>query len=241
LFPIPDAAEKIKKIKQGDSLTREMFLENSKPFIYKEACRFSGKTLDWNRDDELAVALIAFNEALDRYRGEKGVPFPAYAGIVIKSRLTDHYRKENKHLAAGFSLPGNEMNGVELARSWDAYLEAEAARERAEEIKEFGAMLKKYGVTFEDLVKGSPKHSATRRDLMLAARVLAGRNRLWERFRNGKKLPLNEIVAETGLGRKTLERGRKYIIAMALLISRREDFIYLSSYLNLTEVKSEGG
>ncbi len=240
MFPIPDAAEKIKKIQQGDRLTREIFLENSKPFIYKQVCRFSGRTMDWNRDDELAVALIAFNEALDRYRDERGVPFPAFAGIVIRSRLTDYYRKENKH-AAGFLLPGNEINGIDSARSWDTYLKEETEKERAEEIKEFGNMLEKYGVNFEDLVKSSPKHSTTRRDLMQAARVLAGQKGLWEKFKNGKKLPLNAMIEETGIGRKTLERGRKYIIAMALLISRREEFLYLSSYLNLTEVNPEGG
>lgn len=241
MFPVQDVEEKIKKIKQGDSLAREIFLENCRPFVFKETCRYFKRTLDWNRDDELAVALIAFNEAIDRYRGDSGVPFPAYARMVIRSRLTDHCRRERKNIITGVPLPGDGLNGAELARSWDAYLEEEAARERGEEIKEFEELLRIYGITFEDLVKCSPKHSDTRRALLLAARVLAKKNSLLEELRGKKKLPLNELVRETGVGRKTLERGRKYIIAMALLISRRKEFLYLSSYLNLSALGLEGG
>jgi len=56
---------------------------------------------------------------------------------------------------------------------------------------------------------------------------------LFEELSHKKKLPLTELEKNTGIRRKNLERGRKYIIAMALLISRREDFLYLSSYLRL--------
>lgn len=49
-----------------------------------------------------------------------------------------------------------------------------------------------------------------------------------------------ELEKLTGLSRKTLERGRKYIIAMALLINSREDYLYLSSYLKLPSPAEKG-
>jgi len=235
LFPVQDMEERIKEIKKGDRLAREVFLESSRPFVFKVACKYSRRILEWGRDDELAVALIAFNEAIDRYREGSGVPFPAYARMVIGSRLTDHFRRENRNATVNVPLPspGDGLNEAEFARAREIYWEEMAARERGEEIREFKELLNAYGVSFEDLVKCSPRHSDTRRSLLLAARTLAEREGLLAELMEKKKLPLTELVKSTGLGRKTLERGRKYIIAMTLLIHRREDFLYLSSYLNL--------
>ncbi|MDF9409036.1 MAG: RNA polymerase sigma factor SigI [Pelotomaculum sp. PtaB.Bin013] len=243
MFPVQDTEAEIKKIKHGDSLARENFLESCKPFIYKVVCKFTGKNLEWGRDDELAIGLIAFNEAIDRFCNDFGVPFLAYSRNVMKSRLVDHYRRENKNakfFITQLSLQEDGINNVEFAKSWEIFLEEEAAREREEEIKEFEDLLNMYGVSFEDLVKCSPRHRDTRRSLMLAAWELAKESSLFKKFMDNKKLPLVELGEITGIGRKTLERGRKYIIAMALLINRREDFLYLASYLKLP-VNSLGG
>jgi RNA polymerase sigma factor len=241
LFPVQDIEEQIRKIKQGDNLAREDFLESQKPFIFKAACKFSKRFLEWGRDDELAVALIAFNEAIDRFREDSGVPFLAYARMVITSRLTDLSRRENRNAMATVPLPppGEGANEVEFARAWDVYCEETAARERVEEIKEFEELLNVYGVSFEDLVKCSPRHRDTRQSLMLAAKTLVEKG-LFEALRDKKKLPLAELEKETGISRKTLERGRKYIIAMSLIIFRRDDFLYLGSYLNLPAPGSRG-
>ncbi|NLI14179.1 sigma-70 family RNA polymerase sigma factor [Pelotomaculum propionicicum] len=227
--------EDIRKIKEGDRLLREDFLDNNKAFIHKIACKFSRRYLEWGRDDELAVALVAFNEAIDRFRADTGVPFPAYARIVIMSRLTDHRRRENRNTSVEVPLPqqGEESNSAEFSKAWEVYLLETAARERAEEIREYEGLLREYGVSFEDLVKCSPRHRDTRRSLIFAAAELTKRENLLKEFRAKKKLPLMELENCTGISRKTLERGRKYIIAISLLISRQNDFLHLSSYLKL--------
>lgn len=227
--------EDIRKIKEGDRLLREDFLENNKPFIHKIACKFSRRLLEWGRDDELAIALMALDEAIDRFRADTGVPFPAYARIVILSRLTDHRRRENRNASVEVPLQqqGDESNSAEFSKAWEVHLLETATRERIEEIKEFAELLRGYGVSFEDLVKCSPRHRDTRRSLMLAAAELTKRENLLEEFRVKKKLPLMELENCTGISRKTLERGRKYIIAISLLISRQNDFLHLSSYLRL--------
>jgi RNA polymerase sigma factor len=240
LFPVQDLDNTVKNIKQGDQLAREDFLESCKPFVFRAACKFCKRVLDWGRDDELAIALIAFNEAIDRFREDRGVPFLAFARLVMISRLKDYYRRENRVAAAGLSLQADSHNNLECARSWEAYLEEEAFREREEEIKEYEVLLSGYGVSFEDLVKCSPRHRDTRRSLLLAARELADRNQLFSELKAKKKLPLMELEKLTGLSRKTLERGRKYIIAMALLINSREDYLYLSSYLKLPSPAEKG-
>lgn len=227
--------EDIRKIKEGDRLLREDFLENNKAFIHKIACKFTRRLLEWGRDDELAVALMALDEAIDRFRADTGVPFPAYARIVILSRLTDHRRRESKSASVEVPLSqqGEESNSAEFSKAWEVYLLEVAARERLEEIKEFEELLRGYGVSFEELVKCSPRHRDTRRSLMLAAEELTKRENLLKEFIVKKKLPLSELENCTGISRKTLERGRKYIIAISLLISRQNDFLHLSSYLRL--------
>lgn len=235
MHPVQDIEEILRKIKEGDCSSREDFLENNKPFIHKIACKFSRRLLEWGRDDELAVALIAFNEAIDRFREDTGVPFLAYARIVILSRLTDYRRRENRSAAVEVHLPryGDESNDTEFNKAWETYLLETAARERKEEIEEFEQLLNAYGVSFEDLVKCSPRHRDTRRSLMLAAVELTKRENLFKELVDKKKLPLLELEKCTGISRKTLERGRKYIIAVSLLIYRHNDFLYLSSYLGL--------
>ncbi|HPZ43988.1 MAG TPA: RNA polymerase sigma-I factor [Bacillota bacterium] len=240
MFPAQDLDNTVKRIKQGDQLAREDFLESYKPFIFKAACKFCKRGLDWGRDDELAIALIAFNEAIDRYREDSGVPFLAFARLVIVSRLKDYFRRENRADAEGLSLEADRQNNLECARSWEAYLEEEASREREEEIKEYEVLLSSYGVTFEDLVKCSPRHRSTRLSLLHAAQELANSNQLLNELKTKKKLPLIDLEKITGVSRKTLERGRKYIIAMALLISKREEYLYLSSYLILPSPAEKG-
>lgn len=235
MFPVQEPEKTIIKIKTGDDSAREDFLEKCRPFVYKIACRVSKRVLEWGRDDELAVALIAFNEAIDRYRVDSGVPFPAYARMVIGSRLTDYFRKESRinHSNVPLTPNGEVTASLEYAKAWEVYWEEKAAEEREEEIKEYSELLESYGVTFEDLVKCSPRHGDTRQNLMRAAWSLVEEDSLLEELKHKKKLPLVELEKSTGIRRKNLERGRKYIIAMALLISRREEFLYLSSYLRI--------
>jgi len=46
---------------------------------------------------------------------------------------------------------------------------------------------------------------------------------------NRRELPLKQLERRVDVSRKTLERQRKYIIAVALLLL--EDFIYLRGYI----------
>lgn len=231
-MPGQSAGDVIDRIKGGDRQAREEFLEENKQLVHQIACRFCGKPLEWGRDDELAVAFMAFNEALDRYRRETGVPFEAFARKVISSRLSDYFRRQKKD-GAVFSLQdlADTGDGWELSFAVCAVQEEMAARERAEEIREFNQLLGSSGITFEDLVKCSPKRPKTRQQLVQAAFFLAGNKDLLQAVKEGGRLPLAILEEKSGAPRKALERGRKYVIALSLLIAGREDFPWLYSYL----------
>ena len=82
-----------------DPLVREDFLQESQPFIRYVTNQVCHRILDWGRDEELSEALVAFNEAIEHYEEDRGVPFLAYARLLIKRRLIDYYRRQKSREA----------------------------------------------------------------------------------------------------------------------------------------------
>lgn len=209
---------------------REEFLQDSQPFIRHVVSQICRRALDWGRDEELSEGLIAFNEAINHYEPDRGVPFQAYARVLIKRRLIDYFRRQ----AAREALP---MGDDEFERSVDIYMslseyqEKEQNKERALEIEIFAQELKSYGLTFNDLVDASPKHRDTRETLIRAARELALDSELWSLVETKGKIPMQALALKTKIHPKVLERGRKYILAVGLLIARRHEYVYLREYV----------
>ncbi|MEW6426259.1 MAG: RNA polymerase sigma-I factor [Bacillota bacterium] len=229
MLPFADLEKELRKARAGDPAAREKILEELRQFVLQVVSRVCRRRLEWGRDDELSIGLMALNEAIDRYREERRVPFLAFARLLVKSRLTDYLRRQAREPVF---LDGEEAAaGAEIARAREEHWAHEAALEREEEIKEFNRLLNSYGISFADLVKCSPKHGDTRRALLQAARRLSAHQDLMGNLLRTKRLPVLELAKLTGVHPKTLERGRKYIIAVALIWYHCEDFLYLCSYL----------
>jgi RNA polymerase sigma factor len=225
------------EIRQGNSQARDIFLEEYKPFIAKVASNLCKRFLDWGRDDELSIGLIALNSAIERYNPEKGVPFLPFARLVIESNIKDHFKKEARHQHASFYTPADGeqeelFSTGEQQQAWENYQNLTIEDERQQEIEAFDLFLRDYGIQFEDLVEASPKHKDTRQTMHRAAYCLAS-DPTYMAYLTGKKmLPTKELALVTGIHRKTIEKGRKYIIALAIILYYREEFIYLRSYIS---------
>ncbi len=219
---------------QTDSLARESYLADHRTFVQRVASNFSQRPLNWNSDDELSIALMAFNEAIEVYKPEKGVPFLGFARRVIYNRLTDYLRKESRHrhlsLVPTQDEEGNKVSQFELNAAWENYYEQLVAEERAQELVEYQRELKAFGLTMQDLVAVSPKHRDTRENLMRAAIVLCSDPKMRQTLFRKKQLPMKELSFASGMHLKTLERGRKYIIAVACILCNQE-LIHLRSYI----------
>ncbi|NLW63156.1 MAG: RNA polymerase sigma-I factor [Syntrophomonadaceae bacterium] len=222
----------ISKIKDGDYSARERLVEQYKPFILKTASQFCHRMLEWGRDDELSIGLIAFNSAIDSFEPGRKVPFLAFCRVVIINRLKDYYRQTAKY-QADYRFDDEKISDyLEHKTAWESFRSTTIEDERREEIEEYERLLSDYGISFEDLVKVSPRHRDYRINLLRAAFQLAESPLLMEYLTGRKQLPLNELEKASGLKRKTLERGRKFIIASALILSRPEQFVYLRSYID---------
>jgi RNA polymerase sigma factor len=60
----------LEQAQSNDQQARENLLNHFRPMIRQEAQRICRRCLEWGRDDELSVALIAFNESINAYRDD---------------------------------------------------------------------------------------------------------------------------------------------------------------------------
>lgn len=225
------------KIQAGDKQAREDFLHEYKPFVAKTAMNLCKRPLEWGQKDELSIALIAFNSAIDSYDAKKQVPFLPYAKVVIQNRLKDFFRKESR-LSMEVPLEteneeGKTISPAEIQASWEDYRDRTIEDERQDELAEFEELLSTYGIEFEALVEVSPKHRDSRRTLLQVAGYINSHKELLNHLMIKKQLPVNDLVLAAGVNRKTIERGRKFIIASVLVIHFANEFPYISSYINL--------
>jgi len=222
-----------------DSEARDAFLAEYQTFIRHVASQACFHSLEWGRDDELSEAMIAFNEAIDLFVTDKGVPFLAYARVLMKRRLIDYYRKHR--LRQAMSLDQEDIGrGVDIYLGLDEFREQEQDKERAEEIQQFSKALASFKLTYKNLVEVSPKHRDSRETLLRAARELAVDAELWPQVERNGKIPMQALALKTQIHPKVLERGRKYILAVAILIANQHDYVYLREYV-LTQEKGAKG
>jgi len=220
------------EIKNGDQFALEKLVDEYKPFILKTSSQICRRMLEWGRDDELSIGIIAFNSAIDAFDPDKQVPFLSFCRIVILSRLKDYARKEGKYQSV-YQLDDDTLaSSLEGQIARNDYLNRTIEDERREELELFENMLSAYSISFEDLVDVSPRHSDYRKTLFGVARQLAQTASLMEYLTSKQQLPLNELEKVCGVKRKVLERGRKFIIASALIFYMPNQFVYLRSYVN---------
>lgn len=228
----------VARIHQGDELQREQFIANYKPYIAKVTSRFCKRYIDPTRDDEFSVALLAFNEAINQFDSHAGKSFLGFADTVIRRRLIDYVRKEQRHAQvvpySMFDMESEDQstyNSVEIKQALSAYEVERTDSDRQAEIIELSKELERYGITFLELVERSPKHADSRELLIGIAQTLASETALLDLLKQSYKLPVKELTSMCGVSRKTIERNRKYIIAIAVMISG--SYPFMSDYLKI--------
>lgn len=189
------------------------------PFIRSEASKLlSGGCTE--QDDEFSIAMIAFHEAIQGYSRERGA-FLSYASMLIRSRLIDYQRREQRHRGHLSLYEENGEDGQplleQLADKSDHYEESVNLAATRQEIEELSAVMARFGVTFTDVSENSPKQERTLKSCAAAIRYAAENQAVLDELLKTKKLPIAQLVNGSGTERKTLERHRKYVLAMLLI------------------------
>lgn len=196
-------------------------------FMKKTASFVCKKSID-EHDEEFSIAMSAFHDAIVTFEPSKGASFLTFAHLIIKRRLVDYIRKENARNEK--LLYEDESSHTILDhQSIYTYTETQQKEARKQELVVYKETLAQFNLSFEELTKSSPKHIDARKTAFYIAQIIAESDELYTYLIETKKLPIKQIESLVEVSRKTIERHRKYIIAVVLLLN--SDLTYLKDYV----------
>lgn len=225
---------KVMKAKDSPELQSKL-IEGHLGFIRKciaEHIKASGVSVD----EEMTVAMLAFQEAVETYEASRG-KFYSFCKIVIGRRLIDDFRKKIRHEQGVVSLDvsacddegAERPNDALVNVSMKAYEQLCDKTDLQYEIMAYAEILTAYGLSFNDLIESSPKQETLRKLYMDTSHWLVSQPHLFEELKTTRKLPITKIVQAYDIDKKRLERGRRYIIAVAVLLD--SDFEKIKAYV----------
>ncbi|WP_394136802.1 RNA polymerase sigma factor SigI [Cytobacillus oceanisediminis] len=226
--------ETVELIQQGDTALHNELIDSYKPFIAKTVSSVCKRYIH-ESDDEFSIGLIAFNEAIQKYSPDKGSSLISFSEVLIKRRVIDYIRKQSKYQSLSFNGGANLDEDESAGSSIEDELSIEDFRKktddelRREEILQFTQILQQFDLTFTDLIEQSPKHADARKNAMAVAKILVENEELKTILIEKKRLPIKQLESYVSLSRKTIERNRKYIIAISLILAG--DYVYLKDYI----------
>jgi RNA polymerase sigma factor len=226
--------ESVALIQQGDSHLQNELIDAYKPFIAKTVSSVCKRFIN-ESDDEFSIGLIAFNESIEKYQPEKGSSLLSFAEVIIKRRVIDYIRKHSKNVPLRLDTTEeytqDEVKGLSLENelSISNHIKKTDEQMRRAEIVEFHQTLQEFGLSFQEIMEQSPKHMDARKNAMTVARKISNSMELSGILWAKKKLPIKELESHVEISRKTIERNRKYIIAMAIIL--KGDYRYLKDYI----------
>lgn len=213
---------------QDDVYTADRLIEQYLPFIRSETAKFLQRP-PMDSDDELSIAMIAFHEAICGYDRGRGAFLP-YAATLIRSRLIDYDRKERRHRGS-VSLDahsGEDEDGTlmdTLADPSDHSGDLVLREATAHEIRELSEQMENFGVSLSDVADNCPRQQRTLDACRAAMTYAKTRPDLLDGLVRTGKLPIGELAQGSGVERKTLERHRKYLVALLLICTNGYEII----------------
>lgn len=224
--------ERIEAAKHDPS-EMEALIQDYEPFIKATISKTLKKYIQ-SDDENLTIGMMGFHEAVENYDMAKGSFLP-YAQIVIRNRVIDEVRREN-----------NQTKNIELARyteedvssvqliyddkAVEVFENRKIEDRRKDDMVLYMQVLKEWDMTMDDLLKASPKKKSLLTLFQSIGRKLGEDADMMTHMRQTRRLPAQYILEHFKIDRKRLDRGRKYIIAVAELWAG--DFESLQSFIN---------
>jgi RNA polymerase sigma factor len=232
----------IRQIQNGDEITRRFIIHQYKPYIVNLVGHICKRYMTWS-DEESSIGLIAFNRAIDTFQATKGRTFLNYAYLLISRDLINlyHQNKKNTHsLSLNYASEEEASTAMsfEIEKALQFYQEKVESNSLVDEILELDQLLHDFGIGFEELEDVSPKHRDTRMLLNeMSYRFIQDRE-LVEELTRKKRFPSSAFTKKMGYHLKTIERFRKYIITVIIILLHPE-WTYLSSFVLIAIRKEE--
>jgi RNA polymerase sigma-I factor len=204
------------------------FIRAYLPFIKAETAKFLKRIPVEGHDDELSIAMMAFYEAITGYSRMRGA-FLKYASMLIKSRLIDYARSELKHKGV-VSLDTTDTEedtplGEKIADERDHHEELTMRDATRHEIEELTRQMQEFGVSLNDVADNCPKQQRTLDACQKALQYAKDNPELIDELLRTRRLPIGQLSNGSRVERKTLERHRKYMVALLLIYTNGYEII----------------
>lgn len=229
-------SETLELIKDNQEARNE-FIAQYQPFIASFCYELTHRYLEYGVDDELQIAMMAFNEAIEKYNGKGN--FLLFAKVTMKSRLFDYFKSSAyRERQTSYAIYDEEDKEIDALKNeaLDQYQKSYEDHIRVMEINLLNEQLKEYGISFADLVTSSPKHLLSRHKVNSMIEKILEDEEICFDILEEKVLPLKKIEKNLGIPRKKFELYRKYIIAV--IVIEYSEFDTLKTYL---PIRKKGG
>ena len=141
--------------------------------------------------------MMAFHEAIGGYSRIRG-SFLKYAAMLIRSRLVDYSRREQRHSRVlSLDAPIGEEDttlGETLAEEKDPHEETALRDATRAEIEELTRQMQEFGVSLSDVADNCPKQQRTLDACRRALEYAKGNRSCWRTFLKTKRLPIGQLA-----------------------------------------------
>ena len=227
---------------KSDVTIQEKLIKQQEFYILKCASKVCHRYIT-KSDDEWSISMMAFSQAINSYHLDKG-SFLTFAELVIKRRVIDYLKSQNKYQPEVsvdpfvFDVPPEEdADNVQIRMAVADQVSKQGNDDIKLEIEEANHVFSAYGFSFFDLAECSPHAAKTKKACAAAVKYMLQNPILISELKDTKQLSLKLIEKNAHVPRKVLERHRKYIIAAIEILSG--GYPYLADYLRY--IREENG
>lgn len=222
-LPKDDTIETIDKIRQGDNLLREEFIDNHKSFIMDTILHVLGKSTLPKNSPEFDIGLDAFNHSIDNYDIESSEGFLLFSEKIIKEWVLSYVKEQSSN----YSL--QQMDDEKY------YLYCDY--ENTKEISHFKKQLWEFGIRLNELPYLTPSDSQSIDFSLKAAKILSGSNILIEKLFKNKSIPVDDLDESIKQNKKIIDKYKEYILALTLVL--RSNLRIMKSYIKNIDTGKE--
>ena len=197
------------------------------PFIRSEV--YKTPVFDMDHDDRLSIAMLVFMNCARQYEENRGAFLP-FAAACIRNRMIDEgrkFRRDRDKLTPIYNEDGSM--DIEDEISMQEYSIQQEQDFFAEEISRLEKALSYFGITLGKLSGICPKQKRSREMCVRLACETVRHAGMKSSLMVYKRLPKAELAGRFGLSEKTIEKHRKYIVAIAVILSG--DYPGISAFL----------
>jgi RNA polymerase sigma factor len=224
--------EKVEAAKNANAELGCLISDNM-PFIRKVINDIGSLGMEY--DDRLSLAMLAFMNCVKQYDSGRG-SFLAFAAACIRNRLIDESRKQLRYTGKVVSIsPGEEnfvFEAIDSKLAIEAYDQKKEQENLSYEIEVYSKQIMEFGIAFKDLPQICPKQDRSRKQCIELGRYVVSNEEMRGNLFSHRRLAQAELAKRFGLSEKTVEKHRRYIVAIVVLLTGEYPFIrsYLPQY-----------